>query len=88
MINVCIQASSSKLLLVSAILLLSSGGHGFLIPVKALVLKERNPLDKEFRGLARPMEIRNGKVRKIGNIMMRDHEQEFYRLILRGARKL
>ena len=73
--NDCIQASSSKLLLVSAILPFSSGGHGFLILVHALVLKERNHLDKAFQGLARPMEIRNDIVRNIGHTMMRDHEQ-------------
>ena len=83
MINVCIQASSSKLLLVSAILLLSSGGHGFLIPVQALVLKERNPLDKVFRGLPRPIEIRRDKVRNVGQLMIRDHELKISRLIFR-----
>ena len=65
------------------ILLMSSGGHGFLIPLQALELKERNPLDKAIRGLARPIEIRND----IGHLMMRDHGQELYRLILRVARK-
>ena len=84
--NVFIQTSSSKLLLVSAILLLSSRGYGFLILI--LVLKERNPLDIAFRGLARLMEIRNGKVRNIGHLMMRNHEQDLSRLLLRGARKL
>ena len=70
------QAPSSKLLRVFGI-------FGFLIPVQALVLKERNPLDKVFRGLPRPIEIRRDKVRNVGQLIIRDHELKISRLISR-----
>ena len=70
--------------MVVTILSLYSGGQCFILPIQSVIMKQRNPLDSAFRGLAGPMGVRTQKTKNVGFPLMRDHRQAYAGLILRG----